>query len=194
MTFEMIDPADYELDIDTNARKYTAELEALGCQRLGDVRNHPGPRGTTINRVFILPSERTYVFLNLMLSTESFQKFPAHVFCLIVTDLTDGRIVTINEGGGYRRRLIPHVFSRRIPGVHDPATLLEKHKRFVAEVLAQGHELAPLADLEEVLERSKRAHAENAPMMEKYGYYSLAAAFRQSYELVRKEYLEPEAR
>ena len=47
--------------------------------------------------------------------------------------------------------------------------------------------LSPLADLTELLERMKEAHAENRPLMEKYGYYSLSAAFRQSFELVRSE-------
>src|SRR2546422_5902673 len=38
--------------------------------------------------------------------------FRSHAYFLMVTYLTDGRIVTINEGGGYRKSLIPSVFSR----------------------------------------------------------------------------------
>lgn len=189
--YQPVDMADYGLNLDANARKYTRELEILGCKHLGDVRMEPGPTGTWVNRIFVLPNERIYVYLNLMTSTENFQKFPAFANFLIITYLNEGRVVTIGEGGGFRKSLLPKIFCRRFPDMQDPATLIAKHRKLLAEVCAQGHALAPPVDLHGFLERSRRDHEEVRPLMEKYGYYSWPAAFRQSFGLVRKEFLEP---
>jgi hypothetical protein len=186
--------ADFGIADDPNVAKYSRELEAAGCRHLGDVSHVHGHDSASKNlfRIFVNDEAHTYVFLMAMVTTGKFLKFPVHVHFLLRTQLADGRVFTIDEGGGYRGSLVPDIFIRRFPELHDPATLLAKHRKFVAEICARGHTLAPLVDLAELLERQKREHEEICPTMEAWGYYSWAAAFRQSFGLVRKEYLEPE--
>jgi hypothetical protein len=129
-----------------------------------------------------------------MTATKSLCLFPAKPIYLIATYLADGRAVTIGEGGGFRKQLKPNVYIRRFPGIYDPATLLAKHRAFLAELRNQGQTLAPFPGLRELLERMSREHAETRELYERYGYYSWAAAFRQSFRLVRREYLEPRDR
>ena len=188
---EPVTLAQFGADLGPSVTKYTAELVSLGCQHLGDIRLKMGNEGKSFIRIFVLPAERMYVNMMVMITTGTFQLFPAKVHYLVVNYLTDGRISTINEGGGYRRTLTPNVFGRRCPDIHDPAELIAKHRKFVAEILAQGHTPAPLFDLPALLKRMQQDHEEIRPRMEKWGYYSLPAAFRQNFEIVRKEYLEP---
>jgi hypothetical protein len=176
---------------DPNVMKYSREVEALGGRHVADVRLIPGPSGTFYNRIYAFPAERIHLFLNLMTATETFQLFPAKPIYLLVTYLSDGRAVTIGEGGGFRKPLKKDVFIRRLPDIHDPAILLARHRKFLAELCAQGHSLAHFPDLSQLLERMSREHAETRELYEKHGYYPWSAAIRQSFGLVRREFLEP---
>jgi len=129
---------------DPNVIKYSRELEALGCRHVIDVRLDPGPSGVFHNRIFALPAERIYVLLNVMTATASFRLFPAKAVYLLVTYLADGRVVTIAEGSGFRKRLKADVFARCCPGIHDSETLLAKHRRFLAELCEGGTHAGPL--------------------------------------------------
>jgi hypothetical protein len=179
---------------DPNVVKYSREVEALGAKHVADVRLDPGPSGIFYNRIYALAAERIYLLLNLMTATKSLCLFPAKPIYLIATYLADGRAVTIGEGGGFRKQLKPNVYIRRFPGIYDPATLLAKHRAFLAELRNQGQTLAPFPGLRELLERMSREHAETRELYERYGYYSWSAAVRQSFRLVRREYLEPRDR
>jgi hypothetical protein len=189
LTFETVDLTKLGLQDDPNLIKYTAELEALGCRHLADARPIPNPASTTYVRVFVLSAANTYVFLNLMVSTRSFQKFPAHAFFLISTYFDDLRLVTIHEGGGFRKQIILQVQSQVFPGVHDPALLLAAHRKRVEHQLREGHALTPLMQAPALLDRMARDHAEASSAMRKYGYFSWSAAVRQNFKLVRPELL-----
>lgn len=189
LTFEAVDLAELGVKEDPNVVKYTAEVEALGCRHLADFRILPGPNGIFYNRLFVHPAENSYVFLNLMLSTASFQKFPAHVFFLITTYFDDLRLVTIHDGGGFRRPVVPGVLSRVFLGVNDPALLLAAHRKRVEQQRLEGHILAPLMNASAVFERMAEDHTETAAAMRRHGYYSWSAAVRQNFKLVRRELL-----
>lgn len=189
VVFEVVDFAKLGLKEDANLVKYTAELETLGCRHLADVRSIPGPDGATFIRIFVFPAINTYVYLNLMFSTKSFQKFPTHAFFLISTYFEDLRLVTIHEGGGYRKQIIPKVQSRVFPSIHDPALLLAAHCKRVEQQLQEGHVLAPIMQTSALLERSTRDHAEASSAMRRIGYFPWSAAIRQNFRLVRRELL-----
>jgi hypothetical protein len=176
---------------DPNIVKYSREVEAQGASHMADVRLDPGPSGTFYNRIFALPAERIYLLLNVMTAVPNVRLFPAKPLYLLVTYLSDGRVVTIGEGGGFRKRLKKDVFIRHFPETYDPGTLLAKHRKFLAEVCAQGHTLAPFPGLREFLERMSQEHTETRELYERHGYYPWSAAIRQSFGLVRREYLEP---
>jgi hypothetical protein len=176
---------------DTNVVKFSRELEAAGCRHLADVRRERSPDDSVIvNRIYALPDERTFIILNFMVRTANLVLFPAKGFYHLSTYFTDGRAISITEGGGFRRKLRADIFTRCFPGVHDPETLLERHRRFVKQKLEEGHTLAPFMDVRELLERMSREHEQIRQLYEKHGYYSWAAAFRQSFGLVRREFLE----
>jgi len=189
--FVEVDLAKQGILTDTNVIKYGRELEAAGCRHLADVRRERSPDDSVIfNRIYALPTESTFVILNFMVRTANLVLFPAKGFYHLSTYFTDGRAVSFTEGGGYRKKLRADVFTRCFPGIHDPQTLLDKHRRFVKQKLDEGHTLAPLMDVRELLERMSREHEQTRQLYERYGYYSWAAAFRQSFGLVRREFLE----
>jgi hypothetical protein len=189
--FVEVDLAKQGILTDTNVVKYGRELEAAGCRHLADVRRERSPDDSAIfNRIYALPAESTFVIINFMVRTANLALFPAKGFYLVSTYFKDGRAVSFTEGGGYRKKLRADVFSRCFPGIHDPDTLLEKHRRFVKQKLDEGHTLAPFMDVRELLERMSREHEQTRQLYEQHGYYSWGAAFRQSFGLVRREYLE----
>ncbi|MFL5340128.1 MAG: hypothetical protein ACJ8F7_08245 [Gemmataceae bacterium] len=190
----------YELDADeqqrllddANGRKYSRDLEDLGLIHLGDVHHEPSTSGTTRSRVFQVPGQPTYVFLNLMFATGKFVLSPAKAYYLINTYLDEGhRVFSANDGGGFRRRLDQRVTIRFMPDVDHPGDLLERHRHVVDRELANGRRLAPPMNLEGLLRRQEADHEEQRQRMERYGYYSWPAAFRQCFRLVRREYLDP---
>ena len=189
--FVEVDLAKQGLLTDTNVVKYGRELEAAGCRHLADVRREPPGDSVIYNRIYALPAECTFVIINFMVRTANLVLFPARGFYLLSTHLKDGRAISITEGGGYRKKLRADVFMRCFPGIHDPQTLLDKHRRFVKQKLDEGHTLAPLMDVRELLEKMSREHEETRQLYERHGYYSWSAAFRQSFGLVRREFLEP---
>jgi len=189
--FVEVDLAKQGILTDTNVVKYGRELEAAGCRHLADVRREPPGDSVIYNRIYALPAECTFVIINFMVRTANLVLFPARGFYLLSTHLKDGRAISITEGGGYRKKLRADVFMRCFPGIHDPQTLLDKHRRFVKQKLDEGHTLAPLMDVRELLEKMSREHEETRQLYERHGYYSWSAAFRQSFGLVRREFLEP---
>ena len=188
--FVEVDLAKQGVLTDTNVIKYGRELEAAGCRHLADVRREPPGESVIYNRIYALPAERTFLIINFMVRTANLVLFPAKGFYLLSTYFTHGRAISITEGGGYRKKLRTDVFTRCFPGIHDPQTLLDKHRRFVKQKLDEGHTLAPFMGVRELLERMSREHEQTRQLYEQHGYYSWAAAFRQSFGLVRREFLE----
>jgi hypothetical protein len=194
LRFPVVNLAEEGVLDDPNVVKYSREVEAQSASHVADVRLDPGPSGVWYNRIFALPAERIYILLNLMTATANFWLFPVKPIYLIITYLSEGRVVTIGEGGGFRKQLQKNIFVRRFPDTYDPAILLAKHRKFLAELRDQGHTLAPFPSLREFLDRMSREHAETRELYERHGYYPWSAAIRQSFRLVRREYLEPHAR
>jgi hypothetical protein len=177
---------------DPSCNKYSRELESLGCEHIVDVRLITGSSATICTRIFAIPAERMYIFLSLMTSTGSFREFPAKTSFLLTTYLSDGRIMTLTQGGGFRKHYKPTNFARCLPSVHDPEILIAKHRKFVAEKREVGHKFAPYFGTQELLKRMAKDHEESRELYERYGYYTWSQAFRQNFKLVRREFLEPD--
>jgi hypothetical protein len=185
--YEAVDLAALGVIEDPAVRKYTAELEALGCRHYLDVRTDPGPEGTTYVRLFVLPGESTYVQLLLLFATKQFQLFPAKPTLLVTTYLEEGRLTSINGGGGYRKVLNPRVIARYFPD-QDPAEFVAKHCRVLRRLWDEGLRPVLLPGPQALLRQLADDHAEARRLWERYGYYSWGAAFRQAFDLVRREY------
>src|SRR5262249_51999500 len=188
LRFEEVDLAALGVIDDPAVRKYTTELEALGCRHYLDVRTDPGPEGTIYVRLFLLPGERTYVHLLLMFATKQFLLYPAKATLLATTYLEEGRLVSINGGGGYRKLLNPRVIARHFAD-RDPAAFLAKHARVLQRLRDEGQRPVLLSGPQALLQRLVDDHEETRQLYERYGYYSWGAAFRQAFDLVRPEYL-----
>jgi hypothetical protein len=178
---------------DPHAAKYTSEIEALGGRHYLDIHHEPRTSGTSYVRVFVLPEERTYVHLLLLYATGegAHVLFPARASLLVTTYFTNGeRLSTANSESGYRKRLNPRVIARYFENAEDPATMVAKHRKVLGRLLAEGRQLAPLMGPEALLRRLEEDHEEMRRLMQRYGYYSWAAAIRQTFRLVRREYRE----
>ena len=184
-----MDLAKLDLEDDPNIRKYTEELEHVGCRQLGDFRMLPGPTGMSYVRIFALAETGAFVLLNLMFATEKLEKFPARPSFLLVTYFDDMRLVSLNEGGSYRKSTAAHVRTSLFPGVSDPATLIEGHRSIVTEEMYQGHVVTPAFGVAGLVKRLSREHEEVSAALRKRGYYSWPAAIRQNFKLVRQELL-----
>jgi hypothetical protein len=187
LRFEEVDLDALGVIDDPSVRKYTAELEALGCGHYLDVRTDPRPEGTTYVRLFALPTEHTYVQLLLMFATRQFQLFPAKPTLLATTYLEEGRLTSLNGGGGYRRPLNPRLIARHFPD-KDPTAFLANHCRVLRRLRDEGHRPVLLPGPQALLQRLVDDHEEARRLRERYGFYSWSAAFRQAFELVRSEY------
>jgi hypothetical protein len=185
--FAEVDLAPLGLSDDPTVRKYTAELEALGCRHYLDVRTDPRPEGTTYIRLFALPAESTYVHLLLLFATKQFRLFPAKPTMVATTYLEEGRLTSINGGGGHRKQRNPRVIGRHFED-KDPATFVAKHCRVLRQLRDEGHRPVFFPGPQALLQRLTDDHEEARRFGERYGFYSWGAAFRQAFDLVRPEY------
>jgi hypothetical protein len=187
--FLQVDLAALGVAADPNSVKYTRDLEDAGLRHLGDIRHEPKGAATSYTRVFAVSGEPTFVLLNLMSSTGTFVLYPAKAFYLINTYLDEGRrVVTGNEGGGFRKLLDRTVTVRFFPEIDHPVDLLARHRQVVDRKLAEGCRFAPPMALPALLARMESDHERARGLMARYGYYTWSAAFRQCFRLVRREY------
>jgi len=173
-------------------RKYSGDLEAAGARRLIDVRVDPPTSSLAYIRIFQLPEDRSYFFLNIMLATEHFHFFPAHAVFVINTYFADGSRLasTDSMGGGYRKKRKANVIVRCFPGADGPNELIEQHRKVLKSLLDGGRRLAPLLTAQGVIDNQIRELKESSELAKAEGYYTWGAAVRQSFGLVRREYLQ----
>jgi hypothetical protein len=151
------------------ARKYTAELAALGCAHAGDVRLDPERSGEAGVRVFCAPDGATWVLLMVQIATAPdepvvHQMWPAASVLLAQTFFTDGaRLSSVNgpTEGFRRKRTGPESQGRVFVDASDPAEFLQKHADAVREFANETHRTAaPHGTLEEFLRRHEALQEE----------------------------------
>jgi hypothetical protein len=151
------------------ARKYTADLLALGCTHAGVFRLEPEVGGRGTFSVFLAPDGVTFLTLLLMESGPEQepvvqQMWPAMVTLLAETWFPDGaHFASVNgHGNGYRRkRGGPALQARVFADVTDPAEFLHRHteamRRFAT---ATQREPAPQDSFEGYLRRQGELNEE----------------------------------
>jgi hypothetical protein len=170
--------------------KFSADLQDAGCIPFFDSKS-AAANSTTYIRFYLLPADRTYVVLNLMFRTASFQKFPAMAHLLIQTFFTDGhRLVSVNSrASGHRKPTAPALTFRQYPDF-DFAELIARHRSVLQRLQVEGHQVAPTLSPDAFVDRLAEEHRKAAERATKYGYYSWSAAIRQSFGWARREYQE----
>jgi len=191
LEYKEVDFAQAGVADDPNLVKYSRQLEALDCRHVANLQRVGQSSSTSYTRIYALPADRIYFLLSMMTATSQFRFFPAKAIFFLVAYIADGRVVTVAEGGGFRKPLKANVFMRRFPEIDDPATLTDKHRQFLNELRSQGHTLARFPDLRELLSLMSKEQEETRQLYERYGYWPWSAAIRQNFQLVRREYLEP---
>jgi hypothetical protein len=171
--------------------KYTRELESIGARHLFDVRPDRLSSRSYI-RLFSISEDRTYLFLSIMLATQVLRFFPANSFLLVMTRFADGsRLVSVNsKASGYQKPRKTNVIARRFPDAQDPGESLAVHRQVLKRLLDEGRQLAPLMSADDLLQYQIKEHEETCVLAKQQGYYTWGAALRQSFGLVRREYLE----
>jgi hypothetical protein len=177
--------------VDAAIRKYSSDLEAAGAIHLIDVRSDPPTTSLNYFRIFQLPADRSYLHLGIILATENFHFFPGHAFFVINTYFEDGsRLVSISKGSGYKKKRKANVIVRCFPDAKDPGELIGRHRQVLKRLLEEGRRLAPLLTARGVIDTQIRELKESSELAKAEGYYSWGAAVRQSFGLVRREYLQ----
>jgi hypothetical protein len=171
--------------------KYSGDLQAAGAIHLIDVRIDPPGTSLHYFRIFQLPADRSYVFLGIMPATEQFQLFPAGTYLVINTYFEDGsRLVSSDsKGAGYKKTRNANVVMRCFPDAKGPGDLIAHHREILRELIEEGRRLAPLLNAQGVIAAQVRAIEETSELAKEEGYYTWGAAVRQSFGLVRHEYL-----
>jgi hypothetical protein len=179
------------------ARKYIAELLALGCTHAGDFRLDPEVSGRASTSLFLAPDGVTHVLLMVMVSTSEhdpvvFHMWPGVVSLLADTLFPDGaRFTSVTGVGGFRKkRSGPESQVRRFNDVSDPAELLQRHTEAMRTFDGEMHR-APLAHLSgedylrrhEEFQEAERQRYLRAP-------YSWADHLHCYLGIVRREYRE----
>jgi hypothetical protein len=172
--------------------KYSRELEAFGGRHLIDVRIDPPTSNLSYIRVFQFAEDHTQVLLNVMLATANLHFFPANSFLLVSTHFADGsKLTSINsKASGFQRSRRTNMISRRFPGIDNPGELLVRHREVLNGLLNEGRRLAPLLSTEGFVRAWIKEHEENGELAKEQGYYTWGAAFRQSFGIVRREYVQ----
>ena len=174
---------------EVSACKYTRELEHLGLAHCRDIRNAAVLGDTSCQRVFVLPAERIYVFLNLQSGGPKSRNFPVKAWCVSTTYFADGsRLLVTSEGGGYRKSRNPRAIQRFYTEAADPAALLEMHRATTRKLIAEGKDLARLMSPDELLTRIEADVDRVGELNRRIGYFTWGAAIRQSFNLIRREY------
>jgi hypothetical protein len=172
--------------------KYSRELEAIGGRHLIDVRIDPATSSRSCLRLFQFPSDHTYVFLNIMLATQTLHFYPANSFLLVKTFFADGSCLTSSnaKGTGYRKLRRANMTYRHFVEAKNPGDLLTRHRQVLNRLLGEGRRLAPLFTAQELIQRQIQEHDETCVLAKQQGYYTWGAAFRQSFGLVRREFVQ----
>jgi hypothetical protein len=182
------------------ARKYTAELLALGCTHAGVYRNEPEESGRSVVSLFLAPDGATNVFLLLTLggSAPGYepavpQMWPAVAILLAETYFADGaRFSSGNSrADGFRRkRTGPQWQFRVFADAEDPAEFLARHteavRRFAA---ASGRTPLPHVSAEETVRRHEKIQ-EMSREVYKGAPYTWADHLHRYLRIVRREYRE----
>jgi hypothetical protein len=126
---------------DPRVRKYTADLEAAGFVRAGDLMTDPPLGGEGAFRVFRAPDGVTHLTLVCTFTTandaeQAFHNWPCEVSFLAHTIFADGGYAASvsGRGNGYRRkRTGPEVLVRVFPDETDPQEFVRLHAKAAAE-------------------------------------------------------------
>jgi hypothetical protein len=169
------------------SRKYTADLEAAGFARLGDVRL-TGSAAESVYRVFLVPDGVSYLMMLAMTRTHpepdpGFRMWPAAVAFLVKTFLTDGgRVGTVaSRAMGYRKKQTgPEVLTRVVAEADDPRELAAAH----AEA---GRRVLPQERFEQYFRRDEGLHEEERRLSADHPY-TWGDHLRWYLQAVRKEY------
>jgi hypothetical protein len=181
-----------ELGVASNpaSLKYSSELEALSARRIMDVQL-PNPSSRSISRVFQMPGDHTVNLLNIMLATKSLSFFPAQPFLFATTYFTDGsRLVSNNtKHSGFQKPRKPNVTFCCFAKATYPGDFIDNYRKVLKRLLEEGKRLAPPLSPQGILDAHMKEHEESASLAKKQGYITWGAAIRQSFGILRKEYI-----
>ncbi len=122
-------------------RKFTADLEAAGFARAGDLRVEPELAGPGLIRVFLAPDGATYLNVVFSYATDrdperALQVWPGGMVLVAVTYFRDGgRVISVNGmHNGYRKALSgPEVVMRVFQDAEEPLDFTSRHLAVVEE-------------------------------------------------------------
>jgi hypothetical protein len=182
LKFMPVNMADWGLQDDPSTRKFSTELEALGCQHCADLCTEFRQEGISVFRHYALPAERTFITLALRISTRTNKLFPAGALLVASTYFAGGhRLVCSSTDLVSRKNPIPNVTACRWRDTHDPESFLNRLRAKVRQMLAEGQQLAEPMALDDHLTRLKDDFAHLSAYRRKTGYFSWLDAVRQEF-------------
>lgn len=177
---------------DPAVRKHSEDLEDAGARHVADVALPGDPTPRYPNRVFALDRERTLVMLGIVASAATRTYFPASMTVTCWTWFADGHVLLTSTASGQGfRKADPrwNATLRVFADCDDVPGALARHLAIAGRLSADHGGAAPLRP-ENLLEDVERDRAAHAAFQARRGYFTFSDAFRQTFGLVRPEYIE----
>jgi hypothetical protein len=190
---EVLNELPPEFAADILLPKYTNDLESLGWQFWHDIDVTYVTAFRSVNRAFLSPDGTTVFMLLLMKQSQSLQFFPSMPSFIATTYFSNGRrLVSVQQGSGFRKPLDDRVIHRLFPEATDPAMLIQRHEAVVRRLVAEGYTANSCRGIN-LADTLQEEHQQWLDQLRRHGYYTWAAAFRQEFELIHPAYREPQA-
>lgn len=173
---------------DPTTRKFSADLEAAGAVHVADVRVEPPIQGQRYTRLYLLADRTICVAFSPMHGGKIASSFPAQPVMLLKTYLSDGtQIVTTNTRMGFRKPLpLPYTMvSRAFPDAESVEAVMANHEQVLRRHATTDR--VPV-DPDGVIQRMIDEHEVARPLMAQRDYYGWGDAFRETFDIVRREY------
>ena len=161
--------------------KYSRELEAHGAVHYFDSIS-PSTAQKAFIRCYLLPDDRTYLMLNIILTLGSRHCFPAKPLFVATTFFSDGHMLQVgNSELRLRKPRDASVSERRHPGVNRPADFIARCRDESRKFLDAGKELASILTPQDLIAKLAELHETTGERLARHGYYSWREAIVQSF-------------
>lgn len=173
---------DLGMEDDPSLLKFSAELEALGCQHCGDLISESHEESFAVHRHYILPAERTFLSLGITVAAKSLKFFPGTANLVSSSYFDDDhRLACSNSSLPSNKTIVPNVSVCHWPNVADPETFLNLLRGKLDQMLVERRRSASPMTLDDHLKRLKSDFALVGEYKQKNGYFSWRDAIRQEF-------------
>lgn len=179
------------LNNDPAVQKHSSDVSALGGLLHTEIRLDGVKTMAAAARIYVFAEDHAVFSVMAMTGLPNQSIFPARVFFHLETRFTDGlRLVSTNQGSGFRKPVTPLYLPRFWPEAKNAREFLQAHRRVCQRLVREGRVVASLIPAD-ILPRMEREHGQDREERDRRGWYTWSDAFHEVFNIIRPEYREP---